>query len=65
MRQNQRASENDIQGINAIIEANQNEQDALYKYACSFDENENPNNSDRILFVAKADSTMIAFLSLH
>ncbi len=40
MRRNRKAIENDIQGINSVIKANQREPDAVYKYPCTFDENE-------------------------
>ncbi len=64
MKKNRKATENDIHGINAVIEANNLEPDAVYRYPCTFDDNENLNHRDRMVFVTEIDSTIIAFLSL-
>jgi RimJ/RimL family protein N-acetyltransferase len=65
MRLNRKASQNDIRGINGVIEANQKEPNSVYKYPCTFDKNENLKNRSRVIFVTEVDSIIIAFLSLH
>lgn len=64
MKKNRKANEHDIHGINEVIKANNKEPGAVYRYPCTFDDNENLNHRDRMVFVTEVDSTIIAFLTL-